>query len=216
MKRSTFLTVLVVAIILALIGGIVYDRYASPEEASAPTVSQTNHTDQEVSSQGDRPSDAGQPIFNETVTQGDNPWPQASIPDDLSTAELQAEITKFYETNYSDADRSKNQQPVADSDLAALQSVYDGNETFQGLQAQVDQVQLEIGGDDLYVVRVVVPMTYDQAEAIKEKQDITLLNEALSQVDNHLVLLAYYDEAADQLIPYHLTNNTDPLFTYLD
>ena len=62
--------------------------------------------------------------------------------------------------------------------------------------------------------KVIVPMAREQAKQVLNDNDIQILNQVLARLGNRLVMIAYYDEASQTLLPVHLTNNTNPLFYY--
>ena len=55
-------------------------------------------------------------------------------------------------------------------------------------------------------------MTYSQAEKKCQENDTKVINAALSELGNRLLIVAYYDEAEQILRPMHLVNSTESLY----
>lgn len=128
-------------------------------------------------------------------------------------SDLDKAINDYYEAELTKEEQDKNSKEVPKADLDSLQKSLDKNELLAPLEAKVDQVMIELGGKTNYITRVVVPMTYEDSTQIKADNDILLLNEALSHVGNRLILVEYYNPDTGVLIPMHLANSSNSLFS---
>lgn len=113
-------------------------------------------------------------------------------------------------------EKEMNYEKIDPETIETLQETFSENEVYEPLDITVDQISLELGGETNYIARIVVGMPYEEAEDLIEEHDILVLNEALSQLENRLVLLAHYDGEVDTLTPYHLNNSTTSIFSLAD
>ncbi|UUX32973.1 hypothetical protein [Fundicoccus culcitae] len=153
------------------------------------------------------------PLFDESVL-GDSDFPPSSIPNDVNKADLQTAMDEYYATQYTAQEKTNTQSRISDEQLTAIQTTIDNNEALAPLNASVDQIQMSLDNDTVYVARIIVPLTYTQANNTAENNDIDFLTIALTELGNRLVMITYYNENSQELIPYHLTNSTKPIFTY--
>lgn len=193
----------------------------NPISQPRPKETQTENTEGTVS-QADLNLDDDQTgqlivsgVFNEiTYGKASDKYPASSLDMDLDTASLLQAVDDYYTQEYSPEEKAINQEPIDSQDLNLVKKVLENNEIIQDLDAKIDQVEMTLAGETAYVARIVVPYSYAQAQSIVDRNDYILMNESLAQLGNRLVMIAYYDQDNNTLVPYHLTNRTKPLFTY--
>lgn len=150
-------------------------------------------------------------VFKE-IPLKESPYPQASLNVSIPVKEIQNAMATYYRDNYSQEEKKQAKDPFNDIDILTLQKTFKENDAFKKFKIDVDVVTLKLAGDTLQVARVILPMTYRQAENIQEGQDLMILNESLAHLGNHLVMIAYYNKDTKTLTPLHLTNANNPLF----
>lgn len=153
-------------------------------------------------------------LFNETVV-GDSVYPTSTIPENILADELMAGINDYYRETFSETDQSAGTPRVPDLVLQSIADIINKEDDLSNLAIAVDQISMQLDDRTVYVPRVIVPMSYSEAEAIASDNDTRLFNHALTEVGNRLVMIAYYDSASDTLTPMHLMNLTNSLF-YLE
>lgn len=153
------------------------------------------------------------PLFDESIV-GDSEYPASTIPSDINKSDLKSAIDDYYASQYTNQEKENGQSRIAEENLDAIETALANNTSLSELSASVDQIQMKLADDTVYVARIIVPMTYTQANNIYDDNDIELLTVALTELGNRLVMISYYDESTQELTPYHLTNSTKPLFTY--
>ncbi|MBK0348501.1 hypothetical protein JDW15_07605 [Aerococcaceae bacterium zg-ZJ1578] len=154
-------------------------------------------------------------LFGEKVI-GQSDYPTAAIPSRLDGMDIYPAINQYYQENYSHDEKAANQQEVSANDIQELQDILNANEQLSSLHLTVDQVTMELDNQTVYIPRIIVPMTYTDAQQTLPDNDVTILTESMTQLGNRLIMIAYYDTNANTLTVYHLTNWTTPLFTYSD
>lgn len=154
-------------------------------------------------------------VFDETVI-GQDRYPATTLPDSIPISELRVAIEGFYTQAIPEDEKEINYEKIDPDTLSTLQKTFSENEVYKPLDITVDQISLDLGGETNYIARIVVGMTHDEAEKIIDEHDILVLNEALSQLDNRIVLVAYFDEEKNSLMPYHLNNSTTSIFSLAD
>lgn len=159
----------------------------------------------------DEEADSDAALFNESVM-GDSEFPTATVPESVTQSELLSAIEEYYIANFSVEQQAANAPQVTDAALANVLDLINGNEALAQLNVTVDQISMVLNGQTIYVPRVIVPMTYSESTAIAEENDVALFNSAITEVGNRLIMIAYYDEASDQLMPMHLMNLNHSLF----
>ncbi|MGX7092868.1 hypothetical protein [Hutsoniella sourekii] len=147
--------------------------------------------------------------FDEVLPE-DSPYPVATIEHDIDIQELRDIMTDYFKNTYTQEEQEVNYQSIDSSTLQQVQAVLD--EEFPDLQAHVEEVQIEIAGKKTYVLRVIIPMTYQEAEKKATENNIHLLNTIFNEIPNRLVMLAYYDPSQDTVTPLTLTNYLNPIF----
>ncbi|WP_124058309.1 hypothetical protein [Vaginisenegalia massiliensis] len=152
------------------------------------------------------------PLFKEEKVMGQSEYGLSSTPASLSLADIQAALDQYYTDKFSPEEKKNSQTPLDQQILADLQTSLDQDAALSGLGAKVDQIEMKLGQDNIYVPRIVVPSTYRQANQIDQDNDIHLMNAVLTEVGNRLVLLCYYNEDNKQVIPYNLSSGSTPLF----
>lgn len=150
-------------------------------------------------------------VFNE-IRKENSQFPKASLDADISLTELKIAMDDYYQTKYSEEEKRLAKQNIPSKDLESLQKSFEENDSLKKLKATVEPVEIEIAGENLKVARIIIPFTYKEAKRIKDNNDILILNEALAQLGNHLIMVAYYNEKDQILTPMHLTNSLNPLF----
>lgn len=187
-------------------------------ESTVETIEETNDQETESASQNANTSSESianedfSGVFNESELSTTD-LPNTSLDESISYQELNQEMVTFYNDQFDEDAKEMNSQPVDDDTMAQLQYSLDNNGILQGLQATADQVVITIDGQDNYVTRVTVPMTYEESVSIVNDNDILLMNEALAQVGGlRLAQINYYDPTTDTLTPMHLANANHSLF----
>ena len=149
--------------------------------------------------------------FQEEIPEN-SPYPIAQLDEGVSISELRQAYTQYYKENYQGKDKEINLDEIVPRELERLQRSFDEDDRFKALDISVEQVTMTIDTDQVHVARVIVPMTYKEAESELKNNDIAILNETLSNIGDRLVMIAYYDESTNTLTPMHLTNSLKPLF----
>lgn len=138
-------------------------------------------------------------------------YPELTLPEN-APQDLNQAIQVYYQEKFTQTQKENSQKPLTQSQLKALKKSLNTEEELKELDLAVDQSQLKIGSDTLYVPRLIVPMTYSQAEKKCQDNDTKVINAALSELGNRLLIVAYYDEAEQILRPMHLVNSTESLY----
>ncbi|XJS10401.1 hypothetical protein ACF3NG_09725 [Aerococcaceae bacterium WGS1372] len=187
-------------------------------EASEATSTQDEISEQEANQKDEASSvdnDSFDNVFDEFVI-GQDRYPNTMLPNNIPISELRTAINEYYTVALSQEDKELNFEKVEPETLESLQNHFSDNEVFSPLDITVDQIEITLDGQANYVARIVIDMTYEEAEEIVEDNDILVLNESMAQLDNRLVLVAYHDKETNTLLPYHLTNSTNSLFSLRD
>lgn len=138
-------------------------------------------------------------------------YPELTLPEN-APQDLNQAIQVYYQEKFTQTQKENSQKPLTQSQLKALKKSLNTEEELKELDLAVDQSQLKIGSDTLYVPRLIVPMRYSQAEKKCQDNDTKMINAALSELGNRLLIVAYYDEAEQILRPMHLVNSTESLY----
>ncbi|MBF6978455.1 hypothetical protein IU403_04755 [Aerococcaceae bacterium zg-BR22] len=154
-------------------------------------------------------------LFDEKII-GESDYPTATVPPRLAGMDIYNAINKYYQEHYSQDEKTANQSEISADELQSLQEVLNNHSQLSNLNISVDQVTMTLDGQNVYIPRIIVPMTYAAAQQTLPDNDLTILSESMTQLGNRLIMIAYYDEADKTLTVYHLTNWTNPLFTYKD
>ena len=186
----------------------IIETSTTSESRSDVSTSESSHSSSETATPASEVT-----VFDETIL-GTSNYPKVSVPLQFSREELITAITEYYKTNYSTAEKEANFSEIDSELIDSIQSFLSSDETLSPLQAEIRQIQFNLDNDSLYVAQVIVPMTREQAKQVLNDNDIQILNQVLARLGNRLVMIAYYDEASQTLLPVHLTNNTNPLFYY--
>ncbi|MCW6660165.1 hypothetical protein NHG25_06695 [Aerococcaceae bacterium NML191292] len=152
-------------------------------------------------------------LFDESIS-GDMQYPKVSAPLTFSQEELMTAITEYYQSNYSANEKEANYSEIPADTLQEIQTYLQEDESIKSLNATVRQISFNLGEDKVYVAQVIVPMSFEKANQMLPENDFLLLNNVLAHLGNRLVMVAYYDEATQMLLPVHLTNNNNPLFYF--
>lgn len=203
-KKLLFIVFLLLACL-----GLGYLYLQSNNDAQRPANSP--ETSSQVQTTEDAPKDTKGFPFNEKRKENSQ-YPKASLDADISLSELKEAMDEYYQSKYSDEEKKLAKQTIPNKDLESLQKSFKENDSLKKLKATVEPVEIEIAGETLKVARIVIPFTYKEAKQIKDNNDILVLNEALAQLGNHLIMVAYYNNETQILTPMHLTNSLNPLF----
>lgn len=152
-------------------------------------------------------------LFNESII-NDRDFPQANVPENLLNVDIYTAINEYYIANYSEEEKTANQTALTDVELDNLAEVLNQKDALSGLELTVDQVTMNLDDEKVYIPRVIVPVTYENAQRIAEDHDINILSDVMTEIGNRLIMIAYYNPQEKELYVYHLTNWTKPLFTY--
>ena len=217
--RHIFLFLL--AIVLGAGATILYLKLQEPERknnqtqesSSSHLISQSSSSKPESSSSASSSSEPPQSFLNESIPE-DASYKKTVLPAEMDGNELNKKINEFYQANYSEEEKAASQQALSQQELADLQNYLDQAGNVSGLETKVDQIAVKLGNQTSYVVRLVVPMTRQEANSRVKDSDIELMNQALSYVGNRLVLVAYYDQAKQAVVPVSLSNSSRPALFY--
>lgn len=152
-------------------------------------------------------------FFNESIV-GESPFPTASVPSQISHLNIADAINDYYVSQYSEVEKEANLSPVSEEDMATLQEAINNDPNLSNLSVKIDQVTMTLGGKTTYIPRLIVESTYQASIQEVPDNDVQLLTLAMTHLGNRLAMICYYDQASNQLFVYHLTNWTNPLFTY--
>ena len=218
---KTLLLSLIVATTLAACNPFANKQSDTPTESSTPTTSSsessttssTSATSTATSSenQASKPVDTTTPFLNESF-ESNAQYKKTAAPEGIDMAELNTAINTYYRDNFDASEKEANLTPLPQSELQALQTTLDQDENLASLNAKVDQMSIQLDGKTNYVARIVVPMPRAQANQQVPESEIQLLAHSLAQIGNRLVMIGYYDQATNSVIPVTLSNNSDPLF----
>lgn len=152
-------------------------------------------------------------LFNEAII-NNRDYPQANVPEELLNVDIYTAINEYYIANYSEEEKAANQTALTDVELDNLTEALNQKDALNGLDLTVDQVTMNLDDEKVYIPRVIVPVTYENAQRIAEDNDINILSDVMTEIGNRLIMIAYYNPQEKELYVYHLTNWTKPLFTY--
>lgn len=152
-------------------------------------------------------------LFNEEVP-ADSKYGHSNVPEQLVGKDLYSAIDAYYTESYSNDEKQANQTAVSEEDLQSLENILKSIEGLESVDFTVDQVTMTLDNQTVYVPRIIFPMSYENADRILKENDLKVLTEAMTQLGNRLVMVAYYQPETKTLTVYHLTNWTNPLFTY--
>ncbi|UPQ86301.1 hypothetical protein M0R79_02675 [Ignavigranum ruoffiae] len=206
-KKQSLGLILVILALIAIIY-LVSGYFLKPknEVPDSPTV-----TDEQMQETSNQATDTkGQP-FQEKID-ANSPYPVASLDAGISISELRKAMDQYYQEVYTEEEKKMSQTKIDRQDIKRLQDSFKNNDSLKALKANVESVEMQVAGETVYVARIVLPFTYQEAEKTKANNDILVLNEALAQLGNHLIMIAYYDQSNKTLTPMHLTNSLNPLF----
>ncbi|PMB84915.1 hypothetical protein [Dolosicoccus paucivorans] len=171
------------------------------QESSSVSESTVEH---EATSLGD---------FNDQVLPPST-YPATTLPSEINPQELYEGMNEFYKENYTQEEIQKSQTPLSEEELDHLASQFEKLTQETGLAIEVDQVEMTLQSDKLYVPRIIVLENYQKAMDEHKEHDSDLLLTALSELGNRIIMISYYDDSAKEMMPLHLTNRTKPLFYY--
>lgn len=212
MKKFILLTVS-----LTLVGcGWFQDSSKTPSQEE--THVETTHdmtTNDDITEESQQPSNAQfDNVFDESLEEDASATlPPTQLPNEIPIGELREAINGYFVEDVPAEEQDNNLEPVRKPILKRLQEDINEDKKLKQLNPHVDQVSITLNNETQYVVRLVVPMTYTEAERKVADNDIQLLNTALSTIGNRLVMVAYMDESGEYLIPYHLNTSTYSLFS---
>lgn len=217
-RKEIYMKKILLLTLLFTLSGCSYFT-SEPESVTTPNQeTQTESQSEEVAQEATESTPANNTfdnVFNETVI-GQDRYPATTLPDSIPISDLRVAIDEFYTEAMPEDEKEMNYEKIDPETIETLQETFSENEVYEPLDITVDQISLELGGETNYIARIVVGMPYEEAEDLIEEHDILVLNEALSQLENRLVLLAHYDGEADTLTPYHLNNSTTSIFSLAD
>ncbi|MCR8969973.1 hypothetical protein [Facklamia sp. 7083-14-GEN3] len=131
------------------------------------------------------------------------------VPQDINQA-----MESYYLNNFTNQEQQANKSKITSNDLDQILIQINSEKDLSQLNVSIDQSQFQLNEEIIFVPRIIVPFTYQEAEKIAGDNDTRLINHALTQVGNRLVLLAYYHPQTKELIPMHLVNSTHSLFFF--
>lgn len=151
--------------------------------------------------------------FNDRVL-SPSTYPATTLPFEINSQELYEGMSEFYKENYTQEEIQKSQTPLSEEELEHLASQFNKLTQETGLAIDVDQVEMTLQSDQLYVPRIIVLENYQDAMNEHKDHDSDLLLTALSELGNRIIMISYYDDNTKEMMPLHLTNRTKPLFFY--
>lgn len=186
----------------------------TPVELSKPKITSSLVAQASNISEDSKPavSDSYGEFLNEKII-GDSSFPLLTLPEGVPE-DINTEVAKYFQEQITKEEREANFKEIPQTSLDKIQDFIQLDEDLDQLNTSIDQVKLEMGETTVYVPRLIVPITYSQAEELAEDNDTRLLNLALTELGNRLVLLAYYNDDTDELLPMHLINSAHSFFYY--
>ena len=215
MKYKHLLTTAALAILLA--GCSFFKPAETPQVASSSSENDTSSSAPAyslVTESSSQTSEVNASNFLSESIESDSDYTSTTLPKGANLSEINQGINDYYKANFPEADKAINYKAVNQTDLDTLQQDLDEDATLSPLKAKVDQITLQLDGKTHYVARVVVPMKQKDANQLVPESEITLMNHALANLGNRLILIAYYDSTTKQVTPANLSNSTTPLFYY--
>lgn len=211
-------------VLVLILGFLLYIGYKQNqqfnERISIPEDTQINDTTLQSTTESTTISETSTTTLKEDSLFGEklvneSSYPIATIPPKLEglTAELYDAINTVYIENYSQEQKEINTHKLSNKDLEELQN-FINDDTLSPLNIQVDQITMVLDSTQVYIPRIIVPITYENAERLIKDNDVSILTQAMTHLGNRLIMIAYYDPQSKVLTAYHLTNWTLPLFTY--
>lgn len=187
---------------------------------------QSNQTIQEISSthseennsasldntSADTTPNSGSAFLMEEIV-GKSDYSTLTLPADLPQ-DLNQGIEDYYTNKLGQEEKEINFKQIENKSLENIRKFIQLDDDLAKLKVKIDQVSLKIQGDTLYVPRLIIPMTYKDAEKKAKDNDTRLINHALTELGNHLVLIAYYNPQDKTVTPMHLVNSKHSLFYY--
>ncbi len=184
----------------------------SSESVKNGSNAESNSVETKSSAESESSDPNRQGVFDES-TLASTAYPKSTLDESISYQELDQELDNFYSEHFDSEAKKANSQPVDDDTMAQLQYTLDHNSVLKDLTAVADQVLIEIDNQPNYVTRIIIPMTYNDAEKIVKDNDILMMNEGLAQIGGQrLVQLNYYDPEENTMTPMHLANANHSLF----
>ena len=177
-------------------------------EVTSVTTAQSSSSSE---SQASQPIDTTTPFLNESFDSNAQ-YKKTAVPEGIDMTELNTAINDYYRQNFNESEKQINFTPVTKEALQKLQQSLAADTNLAKLKAKVDQMTIQLDNKTNYVVRVVVPTTHAKANQQVSDSEIQLLTHTLAQIGNRLVLIGYYDQATQSVVPVSLSNNSDPLF----
>ena len=177
-------------------------------EVTSVTTAQSSSSSE---SQASQPIDTTTPFLNESFDSNAQ-YKKTAAPEGIDMAELNTAINDYYRQNFDESEKQINFTPVTKEALQKLQQSLTADTSLAKLKAKVDQMTIQLDNKTNYVVRVVVPTTHAKANQQVPDSEIQLLTHTLAQIGNRLVLVGYYDQTTQNIVPVSLSNNSNPLF----
>lgn len=212
---------LILLLLTVILAGVLYINFI-PQSSNSnvmkeeQTTLSDNNNGSQVEIVSDKQTEAETTVdslFNESII-NDRDFPQANVPENLLNVDIYTAINEYYIANYSEEEKTANQTALTDVELDNLAEVLNQKDALSGLELTVDQVTMNLDDEKVYIPRVIVPVTYENAQRIAEDNDINILSDVMTEIGNRLIMIAYYNPQEKELYVYHLTNWTKPLFTY--
>lgn len=144
---------------------------------------------------------------------GQSDYPPLSFPAQ-TPADINEAMATYYQANFSQTEQTASSQQIDEAELDQVLEAIKRDPELNKLNVAIDQVTMTLNGNKIFLPRIIVPSSYQVAEETVKENDTRLLNQALTLLGNRLVLLAYYDETSDQVVPMHLVNSTKSIFYF--
>lgn len=182
-------------------------------QESTTTLAPTNQVTQtsQVSPAASNQDTAPNALFHEQVI--DSNYPPASLPEGIGDLDLFAAMETYYQEAFSEDEKAASQAAFDDTAISQLETALAEDPDLSRLPLAIDKVQLTLAGQVVNVPRIIVLVSYEQAEDQVADNDVALLNQAMTYLGNRLVMIGYMDADSDKLTVFHFTNWTNPLFS---
>lgn len=149
-------------------------------------------------------------LFLEEQILGESNYPNLSLPED-APEDLNQAINDYYINKLSLKEKQASQSEISQDSLNKVLEYINSDDDLAELKVKTDLTQLTIDDQKIIVPRLIIPMEYSSAEKQAKDNDSRIINHALNELGNRIVLVAY-QASDDHLIPMHLVNAKHSLY----
>ncbi|MBG9987100.1 hypothetical protein HZY91_09490 [Facklamia sp. DSM 111018] len=149
-------------------------------------------------------------LFLDEQIIGESSYPNLALPED-APEDLNQAINDYYTDKLSPKEQQASQTEISQDSLNKVLEYINSDDDLAELEVEVDLTQLTIDDQKLIVPRLIIPMDYSSAEKLAKNNDSRIINHALTELGNRLLLVAY-QTPDDHLVPIHLVNAKHSLY----